>query len=201
MKAISVKDAVGMVPDGASLMIGGFMGVGTPERLVDELVRQGKRKLAVIANDTALPGRGIGKLVSAGLVARAVASHDVASGHLAALRHGKIGERYILGGQNVRLSQMLADIAGFVGGRPPRIRLPWQAVVPVAFAAEAVAHLTGREPFVTLTGVLLAKSCMFFTSAKAEQALGYRSRSYVQGLEDAVRWFHDHGYLGPRVQV
>ena len=75
MKVISVKDAVGMVPDGASLMIGGFMGVGTPERLVDELVRQGKRKLAVIANDTALPGRGIGKLVSAGLVARAVASH------------------------------------------------------------------------------------------------------------------------------
>jgi acetate CoA/acetoacetate CoA-transferase alpha subunit len=75
MKTISVEDAVGMVPDGASLMIGGFMGVGTPERLVDELVRQGKRKLAVIANDTALPGRGIGKLVSAGLVARTVASH------------------------------------------------------------------------------------------------------------------------------
>ena len=75
MKTISVKDAVAMVPDGASLMIGGFMGVGTPERLVDELVRQGKRELTVIANDTALPGRGIGKLVSAGLVARAVASH------------------------------------------------------------------------------------------------------------------------------
>ena len=64
-----------MIPDGASLMIGGFMGVGSPERLIDELVRQGKRNLTVIGNDTAWPGRGIGKLVDAGLVARTVASH------------------------------------------------------------------------------------------------------------------------------
>jgi len=64
-----------MIPDGASLMIGGFMGVGSPERLIDELVRQGKRNLTVIANDTAWPGRGIGKLVDAGLVARTIASH------------------------------------------------------------------------------------------------------------------------------
>ena len=75
MKTISVQDAVGMIPDGASLMIGGFMGVGTPERLIDELTRQGKRNLTVIANDTAIPGRGIGKLVSAGLIAKTVASH------------------------------------------------------------------------------------------------------------------------------
>jgi len=64
-----------MIPDGASLMIGGFMGVGSPKRLIDELVRQGKRNLTVIANDTAWPGRGIGKLVDAGLVARTIASH------------------------------------------------------------------------------------------------------------------------------
>src|SRR4029453_12601335 len=75
MKTIALKDAVAMIPDGASLMIGGFMAVGTPERLVDELVRQGKRNLTVIANDTALPGRGIGKLVSAGLIGRTIASH------------------------------------------------------------------------------------------------------------------------------
>lgn len=75
MKTIALKDAVAMIPDGASLMIGGFMGVGTPERVVDELVRQGKRNLTVIANDTAMPGRGIGKLVSAGLIGRTVASH------------------------------------------------------------------------------------------------------------------------------
>jgi acetate CoA/acetoacetate CoA-transferase alpha subunit len=64
-----------MIPDGSSLMVGGFMGVGTPERLIDEIVRQGKRHLTVIANDTAMPGRGIGKLVSAGLLDRVVASH------------------------------------------------------------------------------------------------------------------------------
>src|ERR1700741_1789763 len=75
MKSISLDQAVAMIPDGASLMIGGFMGVGTPERLVDELVRQGKRNLTVIANDTAVPGRGIGKLVDAGLVSRTIASH------------------------------------------------------------------------------------------------------------------------------
>jgi acetate CoA/acetoacetate CoA-transferase alpha subunit len=75
MKTVSLQDAVALIPDGASLMIGGFMGVGTPERLVDELVRQGKRNLTVIANDNAVPGRGIGKLVSAGLVGRTVASH------------------------------------------------------------------------------------------------------------------------------
>ncbi|HKM62925.1 MAG TPA: 3-oxoacid CoA-transferase subunit A [Acidisphaera sp.] len=75
MKTIHVEDAVAKIPDGASLMIGGFMGVGTPERLVDEIVCQGKRHLTIIANDTAMPGRGIGKLVSAGLVDRVVASH------------------------------------------------------------------------------------------------------------------------------
>jgi acetate CoA/acetoacetate CoA-transferase alpha subunit len=75
MKTIALQDAVAMIPDGASLMIGGFMGVGTPERVIDELVRQGKRNLTVIANDTAMPGRGLGKLVSAGLIRRTVASH------------------------------------------------------------------------------------------------------------------------------
>jgi acetate CoA/acetoacetate CoA-transferase alpha subunit len=75
MQAISVEEAIDMIPHGASLMIGGFMGVGTPERLIDELVRQGKRDLVVIANDAATPGRGIGKLIAAGLVAKAVASH------------------------------------------------------------------------------------------------------------------------------
>jgi acetate CoA/acetoacetate CoA-transferase alpha subunit len=75
MKAVSVEEAVALIPDGASLMVGGFMGVGTPERLIDELVRQSRRGLAVIANDTALPGRGIGKLVTAGLVAKTTASH------------------------------------------------------------------------------------------------------------------------------
>src|SRR5512143_2766609 len=75
MRRVSVEVAVDMIPDGATLMIGGFMAVGTPERLIDELVRQGRRNLTVIANDTAMPGRGIGKLVSAGLISRTIASH------------------------------------------------------------------------------------------------------------------------------
>ena len=75
MKVLSLADAVALIPDGASLMIGGFMAVGSPEKVIDELVRQGKRGLTVIANDTAMPGVGIGKLVRARLVKRAVVSH------------------------------------------------------------------------------------------------------------------------------
>jgi acetate CoA/acetoacetate CoA-transferase alpha subunit len=75
MKTIALDQAVALIPDGASLMVGGFMGVGTPERLVDEIVRQGKRNLTVIANDTAKPAVGIGKLVVAKLLRRAIVSH------------------------------------------------------------------------------------------------------------------------------
>jgi acetate CoA/acetoacetate CoA-transferase alpha subunit len=75
MKTTTLEGAVALIPNGASLMIGGFMAVGTPERLVDELIRQGKRDLTVIANDTAMPGRGIGKLIGAKLVRKVIASH------------------------------------------------------------------------------------------------------------------------------
>ena len=75
MQTTTVEEAVSRIPEGASLMVGGFMGVGTPERLMDELVRQGKRNLTVIANDTAMPGVGVGKLVSAGLLRKAITSH------------------------------------------------------------------------------------------------------------------------------
>jgi acetate CoA/acetoacetate CoA-transferase alpha subunit len=75
MQTVSVENAVAIIPDGASLMIGGFMGVGSPERVIDEIIRQGKRKLTVIANDTARPGHGIGKLIDARLVDRLIVSH------------------------------------------------------------------------------------------------------------------------------
>src|SRR3954468_10257040 len=75
MKTVPLDRSVAMIPDGASVMIGGFMAVGTPERVIDEIVRQGKRDLTVIANDTALPGRGIGKLIGARLVRKAIVSH------------------------------------------------------------------------------------------------------------------------------
>ena len=75
MKPVSAEEAVAMIPNGASVMVGGFMGVGTPERLLDELVRQKKSELSIIANDAAVPGRGLGKLFDASLVATLTASH------------------------------------------------------------------------------------------------------------------------------
>jgi len=75
MKSVSAEEAVAMIPNGATIMVGGFMGVGTPERLLDELVRQKKSELTIIANDAAVPGRGIGKLFDASLVATITASH------------------------------------------------------------------------------------------------------------------------------
>jgi dihydroflavonol-4-reductase len=123
---------------------------------------------------------------------------DVAMGHLAALRHGRIGERYILGGQDVLFSRMLGDIAGLVGRRAPRIRMPWYSVLPVACLAEATAWVTGREPLATLDGVRLARYRMFFDTAKAERELGYVARPYIEGLSDAIRWFEGAGYLKSR---
>jgi dihydroflavonol-4-reductase len=120
---------------------------------------------------------------------------DVAEGHLAALRQGRIGERYILGGQNASFARMLSDIAGLVGRRSPPIRVPHWAVLPVAYGSEAMACFTGREPFATVEGIRMSKHCMFFKTTKAEEELGYRSRPYIEGLKDAVCWFREAGYL------
>ena len=120
---------------------------------------------------------------------------DVAAGHVAALHKGRIGERYILGGQDVLLGDMLRDIARRVGRSPPKVRLPRQLIFPIAYGAEAIAHFTGREPFVTTTGLKLAKDHMFFTSAKAERELGYKARPYGEAVAEAIAWFRQHGYL------
>ena len=120
---------------------------------------------------------------------------DVASGHLAALERGQIGERYILGGQNVALADMLADIARLVHRRPPRLRLPLRLLYPLAIAAEVLAKRTRREPFITVDGLRMARHRMFFTAAKAERELGYRARPYKEGLRDAIEWFRGAGYL------
>jgi dihydroflavonol-4-reductase len=120
---------------------------------------------------------------------------DVAEGHIAALKRGVVGERYILGGENVLLADMLAEIAGMVGRRPPRWRIPHAAVIPIAYAAEAAARLTGREPFTTRDGLRMAQHHMFFTAAKAQRDLGFRARPYRAALDDAIRWFSAAGYL------
>jgi dihydroflavonol-4-reductase len=120
---------------------------------------------------------------------------DVAAGHVAALQRGRIGERYILGGQDVLLGDMLREIARQIGRPPPRLRLPRQLIFPIAYGAEAIAHFTGREPFVTTTGLKLAKDHMFFTSAKAERELGYKARPYGEAVAEAIAWFRRQGYL------
>ena len=114
---------------------------------------------------------------------------DVALGHLQAYRQGRIGERYVLGGQNVTLQAMLAEIARLVGRAPPRVRLPRELVYPVAYAAEFMASFTGREPMATVDGLRMAKYFMYFSSAKAERELGYSARPYPEALRDAVDWF------------
>ncbi|HUZ75117.1 MAG TPA: hopanoid-associated sugar epimerase [Stellaceae bacterium] len=118
---------------------------------------------------------------------------DVAAGHLLAERHGRVGERYILGGADMTLAAILAAIASLCGRRPPRLRLPVTAVWPVALAAELYGRATGREPFVTFDGLRMARKLMFFTSAKAERELGYRARPAAEGLAEAIRWFRAEG--------
>src|SRR5580692_9638263 len=86
---------------------------------------------------------------------------DVAAGHLAALDRGRIGERYILGGENVFLADMLGDIARLVGRRPPTVKLPRTLLYPLAYGAEALASLSGVEPFLTMDGLRMSRHRMF----------------------------------------
>ncbi len=120
---------------------------------------------------------------------------DVARGHLLALDKGRRGERYILGGQDVSLGRMLADIARLTGRRPPTVSLPRAPLYPLALATEAIAHLTGKEPFLTRDALKMASHHMFFSSAKAERELGYVARPYLEGLSDALAWFRQAGYV------
>ncbi len=120
---------------------------------------------------------------------------DVASGHVAALERGKIGERYILGGENVSLADLLCHIAQLVGRQPPRLKLPRAPLYPLAAVAQMLATVTGREPLLTLDGLRMSRHRMFFSSAKAERDLGFSYRPYVDGLRDALTWFREAGYL------
>jgi dihydroflavonol-4-reductase len=120
---------------------------------------------------------------------------DVAAGHLLALERGVVGERYILGGQDASLRQLLADIAALTGRHAPTLGVPRAPLYPLAFVAEALAQITGREPLVTRDALDMAAHRMFFTSAKAEQELGYSARPYQEALRDALDWFRAAGYL------
>jgi dihydroflavonol-4-reductase len=120
---------------------------------------------------------------------------DVAEGHLLASEHGVVGRRYVLGGTNLTLREILTSLAEIAGRQPPRVEIPHDAALAAAYVAEAWARVTGKEPLTTVDGVRLSRKRMFFTSARAEQELGYRPRPAVCAFRDAAAWFQTHGYL------
>ena len=120
---------------------------------------------------------------------------DVATGHLLAFDRGRVGARYILGGQDVMLGDMLAEIAAIVGRKAPTIRIPRAPLFPLAWVNEQVARVTGGDPFLNMDSLRMAKHRMFFTSARAEAELGYRARPHREALADAIAWFRGAGMV------
>jgi dihydroflavonol-4-reductase len=121
---------------------------------------------------------------------------DVAVGHLLAFKRGTVGRRYILGGQNLTLKQIFIQIAVNSGQPAPKVRLPHNLILPIAYVAEGWARLVGgSEPRVTVDGVRLAKKHMFFSIDRARHELGFTPRPVEEALRDAVTWFQQHGYL------
>ena len=120
---------------------------------------------------------------------------DVAVGQLLAAERGRIGERYILGGENMALAEIFALVARVAGRRPPARKIPYAVVLPIAAGAEMMARITGREPFTTLDAVRMSRKKMYFSSAKAMRELGYAPRPAAEAIADAVAWFEANGYL------
>jgi dihydroflavonol-4-reductase len=120
---------------------------------------------------------------------------DVARGHLLAYAQGRVGERYVLGGEDMTLKRILDAVGDISGRAASNVRLPHWSVWPVAVAAEAGARLTGREPRVTLDGLRMSRKHMYFSSAKAQRELGYSWRDPRSAIRDAIDWFKDEGYL------
>lgn len=120
---------------------------------------------------------------------------DVAEGHFLAFEKGRIGRRYILGGENLSLQAILAKIAAIAGRKPPTIKLPVGALMPVARIMELIARVTGNEPLMTADSLKMARKRMYFSSARAEAELGYTPRPADAALADAIAWFRENGYL------
>jgi dihydroflavonol-4-reductase len=123
---------------------------------------------------------------------------DVAAGHLLAYDHGRVGERYVLGGDDMTLRDILTAIAREVGRRPPRIQLPASVVLPLAYAAEWLSRATGSPTRITVEGVRMARKRMFFSSDKAVAELGYRWRPPALAFADAIAWLREQGLLSGR---
>lgn len=178
------------------------------ERVVEALIRDAGLPAVIVNPSTPIGPRDIKPTPTGRIIVEAMAGRipayvesglnlvhvdDVAAGHLAAFDHGRIGERYILGGQDVSLGAMLAEIARLCGRRAPTIRIPRTPLFPLAYVNEALARITGATPFLTLDSLRMAKYSMYYSSAKAERELGYRAGRFEAALADAVAWFGENG--------
>jgi dihydroflavonol-4-reductase len=121
---------------------------------------------------------------------------DVAAGHLLALEKGVPGQRYILGGEDMTLRDILGVVCRHAGRRPPRVKLPHELLLPMAYGAEAVARVFAREPLFTVDSIRMARKRMFFSCEKAKKSLGYAPRPAAEAICDAVDWYRAQGYLG-----
>ncbi len=119
---------------------------------------------------------------------------DVAMGHWLAYERGTVGQRYILGGENLGLGEILGIIAGIVNRPAPTLKLRREMLYPLAYAAQAYARMTGCEPFVTVDALRMAKKKMYFSPAKAERDLGYKARPARIAIADAIAWFKQNNY-------
>jgi dihydroflavonol-4-reductase len=124
-----------------------------------------------------------------------VAVEDVAAGHLLAAEKGRIGERYILGGRNMTLKEILDALAAITGKRAPRLKLPHVVALAAGYADELYSRLAGREPQIPVEGVKMSRHKMFVESDKAARELGYAPGKIEAAVERAVRWYVDHGYV------
>jgi dihydroflavonol-4-reductase len=180
------------------------------ERLVSDMVRRDGLPAVIVNPSTPVGPRDVRPTPTGRIIVEAASGRmpgfvdtglnlahvdDVATGHIAALYGGRIGDRYILGGENVLLADMLAEIARIVGRPAPRLKLPRRLLYPIACGAELMARVRGRAPFITVDGLRMARHHMFFDDSKARRELGYTSRPYRAGLADAIAWFRSHGYL------
>jgi dihydroflavonol-4-reductase len=134
--------------------------------------------------------------VDTGLNVAAV--EDVAAGHLLAAEKGRVGERYILGGRNMTLKQILDALSSITGRSAPRMRLPHAVALAAGYADEWFSRLTGREPQIPVDGVKMSRHRMFVASDKAERELGYKPSSVEDALARAVQWYEGNGYIRGR---
>ena len=191
-------------PVGFSDMIGAYKrSKYMAEQAVQRLIRQHNLPAVIVNPSTPIGPRDIKPTPTGRIITEAARGKipafvdtglniahvdDVAMGHWLAYERGKIGERYILGGENLALGKILGIIAELAGRKPPKIKLPRGLIFPIAYGAELAARFTKREPMVTVDALRMAKKKMFFSSAKAERELGYTHRPAREAIADAVGW-------------